>query len=128
MCSVLIFTKPDNDHEDPTLDWQKFKCGDVVDISEFDNFHWGDAIQGPNAIGWWSVVVVTAVQKAQLAHLLESGPMPFVTLVEQNPSEVKHQKRLWSVDVSPLSAEMSLDSFMATVTAKPSLTNLNLIG
>lgn len=128
MCSVLIFTKPDNEHDDPAQDWKKFKAGDVIDISEFDNWDWGGDIQGPNALGWWSVVVVPRAQKAQLAYLLDSGPMPFVTLTEQSQAEVRHQRRMWSVDVSALTPGMSLPQFSALVVAKPDLVNLNVIG
>lgn len=70
MCSILIFAKPDNDHPDPTLDWQKFKRGDVVDIHEDDNFFWGNDIVGPNALGWWRVLVLPGVPKASMMGLL----------------------------------------------------------
>lgn len=61
MCSLLIFAKPDNNHPDPTLDWQKFKRGDVIDSRDDDNFFWGNDIQGPKALGWWRVVVIPGV-------------------------------------------------------------------
>lgn len=128
MCSILIFIKPDNDHPNPAEDWKKFKAGDVIDISEIDKLHWGDDIQGPRALGWWKVVVVPRVRKSKLAHLLESGPMPFVSLAPQSHAEVKHQRRLWSVDTARTSARMTMENFLATVTAKPAPVNLNVIG
>lgn len=128
MCSLLIFTKPDNDHDNPRLDWKKFKAGDVIDISDVDKFNWGSDIQGPDALGLWSVVVVPKVQKAHLAHLMESGPMPFVTLAPQSPAEVQHQRRKWTVDTSRISARMALSDFLDVVTAKPDPINYNVIG
>lgn len=128
MCSVLIFIKPDNDHDDPSLDWRKFKAGDVIDISEFDNFNWGGDIQGPNALGWWSAVVVPRAQKAQLAYLMESGPMALVSIMPLNPADAKHQRRLWTVDITALAPEMSIGDFVSIVSAKPPAVDLNVIG
>lgn len=128
MCSVLIFTKPDNEHEDPAQDWKRFKAGDVIDISEFDNFYWGDDIQGPNALGWWSVVVVPRAQKAQIAYLLEAGALPLVSLEPLNTAEVPHQKRLWTIDLNMLAPEMSLAELSAAVSAKPAMSSMNVIG
>lgn len=127
MCSILIFIKPDNDHPDPSLDWQRFKVGDVIDIAEADDFHWGDDIQGPGALGWWTVVVVPNVQKAQLEYLLESGVTPFGSIAPLNPAEVKHQKRLWTVDTARVLPSMNLADFLSTVTAKPEPVNYNVI-
>jgi hypothetical protein len=128
MCSVLIFVKPENDHADPALDWQKFKAGDVVDIAEKDNFYWGDDIQGPSPLGWWSVVVVPKTQKSRLTHLMDSGEMPLVSLLPANPVEVRHQKRLWAVDTTALAPSMTLPELLAVASRKPAMSNSNVIG
>ncbi len=128
MCNVLVFIKPDNEHDDPKKDWSKFKAGDVVDIVEKDKFPWGAAIQGPKALGWWKVVVIPGVRKEKLAHLLESGPMPFVSLLPLSPVDTKHQKRLWALDVAQLKPSMTLDELLAAAFQKPQQPNLSVIG
>lgn len=128
MCSVLIFIKPDNEHDDPRFDWQKFKAGDVIDVQWKDKFEWGADIQGPDALGWWAVVVVPGAAVADVEHLLESGPMPFASLNEQSRAEVPHQKRLRSVDVSRLAPTMLLAEFLAIAFEKPPMVNYNVIG
>ena len=72
MCSILIFVKPDNIHSDPTKQWQKFGVGDVIDINNDDSFFWGNDIQGPNALGWWRVIVLPRVPAKFLQGLLSS--------------------------------------------------------
>jgi len=76
MCSVLIFAKPDNNHPDPTLDWQKFKRGYVVDVRDPDDFFWGDDIQGSKALGWWRVVLVPGTPASELQSLTGGDPPP----------------------------------------------------
>ena len=38
MCRVFIFAKANNDHPDPSLDWTRFKRGDVVEVLEDGKF------------------------------------------------------------------------------------------
>lgn len=130
MCSILIFIKPDNNNNlDPTMDWKKFKAGDVIDINEDDGFYWGEDIQGPNALGWWKVVVVPGVQKVQLAYLLASETLPYVSLEPLSPDEVRHQKRNFAVSsLELLQPSMSLSELSALIFAKPPLPRLNVIG
>lgn len=128
MCNVLVFIKPDNEHDDAKLDWSKFKAGDVVDIVEKDKFPWGAAVEGPTALGWWRSVVVPGVQKAHLAHLLESGPLPFASLLPLSAAEVKHQKRLWALDPAQLQPTMTLAEILVAAHQKPPYPNLSVIG
>ena len=70
MCSIVVFAKADNIHPDPKLQWQKFGRGDVIDMSEDDNCFWGNDVQGPNALGWWRVIVLPGVPTAKVRGLL----------------------------------------------------------
>ena len=74
MCSLLIFAKPDNDHPDKSLDWKRFKRGDVIDVRDDDDFFWGTDIQGPKALGWWRVIVLPGVAASDVIGLALSGP------------------------------------------------------
>jgi hypothetical protein len=128
MCNVLVFIKPDNEHDDPKQDWSKYKAGDVVDIVEKDKLHWGAAVEGPASLGWWRAVSVPGVRKEKLAHLLESGALPLVSLMPLSAAEVKHQKRLWALDLAQLKASMTLDELLAASYQKPLQPNLSVIG
>lgn len=90
MCSILIFSKPDNDHPDPAQDWKKFKRGDVIDMNDDDHFFWGGDIQGPKALGWWRVVVLPGVA-AKTLRGLQAGDLPSV-LDPQAPVRLRVNK------------------------------------
>lgn len=128
MCSVLIFVKPDNNHDNPAEDWKKFKAGDVIDIHENDNLKWGDDIDGPNSLGWWKVVVVPNVPKALLASLTSSDVLPLVAIVPENPVEYPHRIRKFTVDLSQLKDEMTFDELLAAASMKPEMVNPAIIG
>ncbi len=75
MCSILIFAK-DNINPNSTLDWQMWKTGYVVDISDNDNQWWGNDIDGPKKLGWWHVVVIPGAPAANYLALIAGDPAP----------------------------------------------------
>ena len=127
MCSVLIFVKTDNTHDDPSQDWKKFKAGDVIDINEKDKFDWGAAIQGPDALGWWRVVTVPGAQTADLAVLLSADPMPY-GIVNPDPTMIPHRKRIHALKVAGLQDTMTAGELLALATLKPAMSNPSVIG
>lgn len=128
MCSILIFVKPDNVHPDPSLDWQKFKAGDVIDVMDADDFYWGDDIQGPNPLGWWKVVTLPNVSSVDVKYLLDGAVLPLVSIAPEDPTTYPHAIRLKFVDVSLLNDVMTLEEFLSTVRVKPPFVNYNAIG
>lgn len=67
MCSLLIWGRRDNVSK---LQWQQFARGDVIDLQDDDDFHWGNAILGPDSIGWWRAAVVPGVPAKSLQGLV----------------------------------------------------------
>lgn len=80
MCSVLIVGPSYPPHPDPALQWQRLQPGDVVDIKDDDDFHWGSHIHcDPNdgTYDWWIVVSVPGTTAADANGLIWSDPEPF---------------------------------------------------
>ena len=119
MCSVLIFTKPENDHDDLAQDWKKHKCGDVIDISNIDKFEWGKSITGPDSLGWWTVITVPGAHKSALEGLLSSDPMPYGSIDPADRLVIPHRIRTHTVDVQRLKPEMTVDQLLSIACVKP---------
>lgn len=100
MCSVLIFAKPDNNHSDPKLDWQKFKRGDVIDMKDDDNFFWGNDIHGANGPGWWRVVILPGVRVSEIKSLMSSEVLKYPAL-DTAPRKIRAIK----IDLDAIEAE-----------------------
>lgn len=73
MSSLLVWARRDNEHAEQ---WKQFARGDVIDIREEDNWHWGNAIMGPDALGWWRVVIVEGTPAKALHGLVMGDPAP----------------------------------------------------
>jgi hypothetical protein len=130
MCSILIFAKPDNDHPDPSLDWQKFKRGYVIDIHDSDDFYWGNDIQGAEALGWWRVVVVPGAPASALQSLTAGDvpPNPVGAYrLRTNKIDLdilERGKKLKKTDTLPV----ELADFLALRSIVPPVVNLHEIG
>lgn len=135
MCSLLIWAKPDS-APDKIPDWQKFKRGDVIEIHDDDNFHWGADVQGPQALGWWRVVVLPKIPAKDLISLVQNdapGPdtgieIPYllrVNTVGLDALEVmeKDQANVAVVTDQIYAAKMTTDknTLLSVRTTKPAL-------
>lgn len=130
MASMVIFAKPDNIHPDPKLDWTKFKRGDVIDIRDDDNFYWGEAVQGPQALNWWRVVTVPNTPAAALLSLA-AGDSP-------SADGSAYRLRINSINLDMLEFGKNLGitdrltsdvpTLLAVRTVKPVIANPNVIG
>lgn len=67
MCSILLWALPGFNH---------LSRGDVVSIQESDDFHWGDAVVGPNCTGQMRALVVPEVPAAAFEALLHGDVPP----------------------------------------------------
>jgi hypothetical protein len=96
MASVLIFSRPSNNHLAGHVQTLQPERGDVVDIHARDDFHWGNAVMGPAALGWWQVVVVPGATLRDLGGLLtsSSGAM--------NEGTLSWRHRIWRIDLDAL--------------------------
>lgn len=61
MCSLLVWARRDNT--------TGFARGEVIEIHEEDNFHWGDAIMGPNSLGMWRCIEVPGTPSSAMLSL-----------------------------------------------------------
>ncbi len=95
MSSMLIFSRPSNNKLRGQLQTRQPERGDVVDIHPNDLFHWGNAIMGPAALGWWQVIVVPN------AGLRELGGLLTASRAAEDAFAWRH--RIWTVDLDALS-------------------------
>lgn len=104
--------------------------GDVVDIREDDNFHWGNAVMGPSALGWWQVVIVPNAGWKQLGGLL-TGSNDDVSM-----GSLSWRHRIWSVDLDAIGVGqipggiwvVPYEKFIASASVKPQAIVSNEIG
>lgn len=61
MCRALVWARRDN--------VTGFARGEVVEIRDDENFHWGNAVMGPNALGAWRCIEITGVPMRALISL-----------------------------------------------------------
>ena len=61
MCRVLVWARRDNT--------TGFSRGEVVEMRDDENFHWGDAVMGPNALGMWRCIEMPGVPVSSLVSL-----------------------------------------------------------
>lgn len=96
MCSVLIFARADvPTHVLVPRPWTRPQRGDVIDIQDDDGFDWGRDIAGPDCLGWWRVVVLAGVKRANVSGLLSADPLP------DNP-DVPYRTRINTIDLDGL--------------------------
>lgn len=79
MASLLIWALPGFAH---------FARGDVVDMREDDDFHWGDAVLGPNCTGQMRAMVVPGVPMSTFAAFGEGDPP------SDRPGDVPRQRQI----------------------------------
>lgn len=76
MCTLFVFAKADNDHPDPKIDAAKYKVGHVIDVLDEDDASGGLEVDGKNALGWWTKVVIPGVPAAKYRYLCDGDPTP----------------------------------------------------
>jgi hypothetical protein len=95
MSSLVVFSRRSNTQ---LLDQQQYgqpERGDVVDMNDNDAFDWGRMVCGPEALGWWQVII-TPAPTTTLRYLLET------TNGAQSDWRV-WRHRVWRLDLDALS-------------------------
>lgn len=132
MARIIVWAKPDNDHDDPVVNARKYKRGMVVDVLE-DGQEAGTDIE---KMDWWRIVEVPGEPAANFAYLTEADPK-FVK-VELFRSEAQFpRKRISTLDLDaieggkiPADQIISIDKATLDAQAKPmtKLDNPQVIG
>lgn len=96
MASLLVFSRSSNSQLTEAERCGQPERGDPVDVHDDDMFHWGDAIMGPGALGWWQVIVIPGVPAAELRHLLQGSEGA------REMGFLAWRHRIWSVNLDTL--------------------------
>lgn len=95
MASLMVFSRPGNTKLRAIAQTSQPERGDVVDARGEDAFHWGDAVMGPAALGWWQIIVVP---NAALSDVL-----PLCAASQTGSLGGTHWRhRLWSLDLDAM--------------------------